>query len=132
MEKRLVKRSSFQRILVTETAPVSLLVQGDEAYVQMVVYGAGKRVRVFRQIDREFAKVSKAGDELPLMNALILGNNARRSLGERTVWQLNKSWQDESGVDLLTGISDNMRFELDAGMTGRVELVIETVNYERI
>jgi hypothetical protein len=133
MIKKLVKRSRFTKIAVTTDAPVTLLVEGDEAYISFAIVQPPDTtiggVKFERQIERELYKqVGPEGYQSPV---LLQEDWKRVSLGVRFANYANfeapEVNQDEA--NLLCGFSDHVTFSTVYG-SGTAIIVLETVHYE--
>lgn len=136
MFKNLVKRSKFQRIIVSNTAPVTLTLEGDEVLVSL--HGGGptpnlQQVAVIRQTERDARAVLPYGeyDGSTFLNLKISGLGERVSLTGRPTNTANAilSWNSNEGTNLLCGFSDSVTFKTVGTDVGSVVVLIETINY---
>ncbi|GAB2585693.1 hypothetical protein [Spirosoma areae] len=136
MFKNLVKRSSFQKIIVGDNAPVTLLIEGDEVYVHAYPDPEGLSpdaggVVIGRQTDREFLKMQydRIFDEI---FPGIETTGKRVDLSKRLAYDGSTLALEsgETGVNLLCGFSDNVTFSIAGTPNGVAHVVIETIHYE--
>lgn len=139
MQKNLVRRSKFQRILVSNVAPVTITLQADEVLVSLHAGGPTpnlQQVAVVRQTERDARDVLPYGeyDASTYLNVKISGLGERVSLGARPTSTANATLTSNSpaGVDLLAGFADTVTFKTVGTDVGSVVVLIECINYERI
>ncbi|GAB4044617.1 hypothetical protein [Spirosoma litoris] len=135
MYKKLVRRSKFQRIIVSNTSPITLTLEGDEVLVSLHGYGTTplQQVAVVRQTERDARLELPYGeyDSSTYFNLKISGLGERVSLAGRPTSTANATLASNSpaGVDLLAGFSDSVTFKTVGNDVGTVAVLIECINY---
>ncbi|GAB4049429.1 hypothetical protein [Spirosoma litoris] len=135
MFKNLVRRSKFQRILVSNNAPVTLPLQADEILISLHAGGPTpnlQQVAVVRQTERDARDVLPYGeyDASTYLNAKISGLGERVSLAARPTSTANATLASNSpaGVDLMCGFADTVTFKTVGNDVGSVVVLIECIN----